>query len=227
MSSSSPSPQSATTANTLLNPTRWLLITVAIAAALVLGLLAAHSWLAARDAVAQLTATITAQKKLIDQATQREAQRDATAAKAVKSITQAKAAVRTPAQAAAQIAKVLSGPLPQGLPQLPQPLKLALPDPAPDDPAPAATATIPAADLQPIYEDIQTCRICQTKLSAATADLTDERAKNAALTAERNAATKAIRGGTFWTQLKNSAKWLIIGAAAGALAAKTIPTHPH
>ena len=234
----------------------------AIVALLVVGALVARSWLAARGAAAQLSATIASQKQLLDQAAAREKQRDATLAQTLTDIQRAKAAVKTPAQAAAQILRVL--------PTLPAPISLTMP-PAPaadgsvavpasaarplaragrnSDPAaqcssataapapssaqtlnhdgvdsnspPPATATIPQVDLPPIYDYIEDCRACQAKLAAAQADLSDERAKEMALTKEREAAMKAQHGGGFWARFKAAAKYLLVGGAVGAIVAAT------
>jgi hypothetical protein len=107
------------------------------------------------------------------------------------------------------------------------PLDLNLPAPDAEDPTPAATATVPESDLQPIYGYIQECRICEAQLTAAQADLSDERTKEAALTAERNATVKAAHGGGFWSHIKSGARWLLIGAAAGAIAAEAAHRKPH
>jgi hypothetical protein len=78
---------------------------------------------------------------------------------------------------------------------------------------PGQSATIPASDLKPLFDYIQDCRACQAQLKAAQADLTDEKATNAALTRERDAAMKANKGGTLWHRLNHNAKWLAAGAA--------------
>jgi hypothetical protein len=84
-------------------------------------------------------------------------------------------------------------------------------------------AILPSADLKPLYGFAIECKICQAKLAAAQADLTDERAKTAVLTQERNEAVKAAKGGSLLRRIARNAKWLAIGAAAGALAAKAHP----
>ena len=173
--------------------------------------LAVHSWLASRDAVVELRATLAAQQQLIQQAEARQRERDETLAKTLATITAAKRAVQTPAQAAAQI--------PQVLPPLPEPIRIELPAPQDGDPTPAAVATVPQLDLKPIYDYLQDCRACQAQLSAAKDDLADERTKLSALTIERDTALRAARGGGFWSRAKRSAKWLVIGGALGAIAA--------
>jgi type II secretory pathway pseudopilin PulG len=82
------------------------------------------------------------------------------------------------------------------------------------------SGVIPAADLKPLYDFALDCKACQAKLAAAQADLTDERAKTAVLTRERDEAVRAAKGGSFLRRVARNAKWLAIGAAAGAIASK-------
>jgi hypothetical protein len=94
----------------------------------------------------------------------------------------------------------------------------------PNNPTPkpgqAADAVLPAADLKPLYDFALDCKACQAKLAASQADLTDEKAKTAALTKERDAAVTAAKGGSALRRIARAAKWFAIGAAAGAIAAK-------
>jgi hypothetical protein len=78
---------------------------------------------------------------------------------------------------------------------------------------------IPPADLKPLYDSIEDCEACAAKLTASQADLADETTKFTAASSERDAALKAAHG-TFWSHAKTAAKWIIIGAAAGAILAK-------
>ena len=81
---------------------------------------------------------------------------------------------------------------------------------------PPAIIRVPQEDLKPLYDAVEDCQACQAKLTAAQGDLSDERTKFAAATAERDAAIHAARG-TFWTRTRTAAKWIIIGAVAGAV----------
>jgi len=177
----------------------------------VLAIVAARSWLAARDAAVHLAATLEAQEQLLEQANQRQRQRDAALSTTLAGIAQAKRRVNTPVQAAAEI--------PQLLPPLPEPVLLEIPPPTPELPEPPAAATVPQADLKPIYDYLQDCRACQASLTVARENMVDEQAKLVALSAERDAALRAARGGGFWSRLRRGTKWFVIGAAAGALAA--------
>jgi hypothetical protein len=82
----------------------------------------------------------------------------------------------------------------------------------------APTAQIPAADLKPLFDFVQDCRSCQAQLAAAKQDSTDNAAKLAAVTKERDAAIITAKGGTFWQRLRRNALWFAIGAGAGAAA---------
>ena len=93
----------------------------------------------------------------------------------------------------------------------------------PSSEAAVAQAVIPAADLKPLYDFSLDCRACQAKLAAAQADLTDERAKTAVLTRERDEAVRAAKGGSLLRRIARNAKWLAIGVAVGAIAAKAHP----
>jgi hypothetical protein len=115
------------------------------------------------------------------------------------------------------------------------------PEPEPNSSAPAATAQnslpdaipestaacyaaagcaaeIPPADLKPLYDYVQDCRACQAELAVAKQNAADDASKLAALTAERNAAITASKGGTFWRRLRRNAMWFAVGAAAGSAA---------
>lgn len=92
-----------------------------------------------------------------------------------------------------------------------------------ESPQPTAKsqAVIPNEDLKPLYDFALDCKACQAKLAAAQGDLTDEKAKEAVLTKERDEAIKAAKGGSLWRRMIRAAKWFAIGAAAGTIAAKT------
>jgi hypothetical protein len=191
-------------------------VLIALSALLAGGVIQVRSWLAAHDAAIHLAATLEAQEQLVAQANQRQRERDNSLAKTISSIAQAKRRVDTPAKAAAAI--------PDVLPPLPAPLHLQLPAPTlqePQPPAlpPPAVATIPQVDLKPLYDYAQDCHACQASLAVADDNLEDEKAKLDAVTAERDAAVRASKGGGFWSRLRHNAKWFALGAATGALAA--------
>jgi len=57
-------------------------------------------------------------------------------------------------------------------------------------------------------------------LATAQANLKDEQTKTQALSRERDAALQAARGGSVLRRVVRAAKWFVIGAAAGAVAAR-------
>lgn len=93
-------------------------------------------------------------------------------------------------------------------------------DKASSPPAPEAQALIPAQDLKPLYDFALDCKACQAKLSASQADLADEKTKTVTLTRERDQALTAAKGGSTWRRIGRAAKWFVLGAAAGAVAAR-------
>jgi hypothetical protein len=103
---------------------------------------------------------------------------------------------------------------------LPSPIILQPAPASPDSAAPRTNAVIPVEALKPIYDLSVDCKACQAKLTTAQGDLTDECKKSAALTQERDNALRIARGGSTWRRIGRAAKWLLIGAAAGAIAAK-------
>jgi hypothetical protein len=186
-----------------------------LAAALIAIALLADAWRSARHDTQQLNTTLASQNTAIQQAEDREKQRDAQLTTALAAIAAQKSAVKTPEQAARAIPSVL--------PKLPLPVSIQIPvltAPAkPGESPPPATITVPQADLKPLYDDLQDCRANAIQNDAAKKELADEQARTAALTRERDSAIAAARGGVFWVRVKRSAKWFAIGVAAGAAAA--------
>jgi hypothetical protein len=183
-------------------------------AALIACALLADAWRSARHDSQQLAATLAAQNTIIQQAGDREKQRDSQLASALAAIQSQKRAVRTPQQAAEQ--------LPTILPDLPLPVSIHSPDLTallPPGETPAATVSIPQPDLVPLYDALQDCRACAVQTDALKKDLSDEKSRFASLQQERDAAIAAARGGTLLVRLKRAAKWFAIGLAAGAAAA--------
>lgn len=181
------------------------------------------SYLGAREDQIRMKATIDAQNTVIASA-QKQAKdiqdaedvRDKASAATVAAIQQAAAKQVTPAEIAAWIPKQLAGP---------QPITFQIPAPTAQNPSPNATASIPAADLPALRDQITSCQTCSVKLATAQSDLSgrDQQAALAqkqidALKTERDAAVTASKGGSFWARLKTKARWFAIGGAAAAAA---------
>jgi len=183
-----------------------------LAIAIVLALAIYFSWRADRRDRAQLASELAATKQLLAAADARQHDRDAQLAQTLATLTAEKRTVVTPAQ----IVRELPAQLP-----LPSPIVLQSTPALPNAPEPKPNAVIPAEDLKPLYDFTIDCKACQAKLATAQSDLSDERAKTAALTRERDDALRIARGGNAWRRITRAAKWFLIGAAAGAVAAKT------
>jgi hypothetical protein len=180
-----------------------------IAAAIALALLA-DAWRSARHDSQQLAATLAAQNTTIQQAADREKQRDTELTTAIVAIQAQKRAVQTPEQASKQLAAVF--------PPLPLPVTIHDPDltaPLAPGEIPLTTISVPQPDLVPLYDELQDSRENNAQSDALQKDLSDEKARSAALLRERDAAVATAHGGTFLTRLKRSAKWFGIGVIAG------------
>ena len=196
-------------------PARGIVILAAIAMLLIfsLALIVVRSRNASRQAANDMAEVLRAQATVLVQANKREQQRDAILRKNLTQLSRAERSAKNPAEIAKR--------LPAAFSPLPQPLSVSLAPRAsgPDAPEAPAIITVPQADLQPMFDHLEECRACQERLATAEQDLNDERAKVSALTIERDAAVKAVRGGGFWSRLRSNAKWFAIGGAMGALAA--------
>jgi hypothetical protein len=175
------------------------------------------AWRADRRDRAQLQTQLAVTQKTIADLTAQQNDRSAQLAKTLAQMATQKQAVRTPEEAIQNLPAVLPLPSPiRSLPPQPPPAgnegKAAL---APSGPAPGL---IPAEDLKPLYDFATDCKECQAKLASTQADLADEKAKSRALQKESDDALRAAKGGSVLRRIGRAAKWLIIGAAAGALA---------
>lgn len=189
---------------------------VLIAAAITLALLA-DAWRSARHDSAQLTATLDSQKTAIEQAAEREKQRDAQLTTALEAIATQKSKIQTPQQAATAIPSVM--------PPLPLPVSIRLPDLSASSKSNEdlpASISVPQADLKPLFDGLQDCRANALENDTTKKDLADQKAQAAALLRERDAAVAAAHGGSFWIRLKREAKWFGIGIAVGAAATKVV-----
>jgi len=194
-----------------MKPTLDIIIFVAALTAVAL---LADAWRSARHDSQQLAATLAAQNAVIQQAGDRENQRDSQLATVLANIQTQKRTVQTPQQAAKQ--------LPFVLPPLPLPVSIHDPDlsaPLPPGDPPTTSISIPQPDLVPLYDDLQDCRASTLQNDALKKDLSDEKSRSASLLHERDAAIAVAHGGTFLVRLKRAAKWFAIGVATGVAVA--------
>jgi len=210
----------------------------------------ALAWRADRRDRAQLTAELAATKQLLTAADARQKDRDAQLAQTLAELAAEKRATVTPAQIVRELPSAIPLPAPitlqpdrgdfigarfsasppasrsrlvgRVIPGLSAPNPAdTLTAPANNSPPAPSGALVPTADLKPLYDFALDCKACQVKLAVAQNDLADERQKTVALTQERDDALRLAKGGTAWRRVARGAKWFIIGAAAGTLAAKS------
>jgi len=188
----------------------WLRL-VALVVVAVLGAAAIQAWRADRRDRSQLESELAATKQLLAAADVRQHDRDTQLAQTLATLAAEKRTIVTPAQIVRELPSQIS---------LPSPITLQTAPALPNSPTPKTNAVIPAEDLKPLYDFTIDCKACQAKLAASQGDLTDERKKTAAHTRERDDALRIARGGSAWRRIGRAAKWFLIGATAGAIAAK-------
>jgi hypothetical protein len=193
-------------------PLRYWIHLAELAFAFLLALVVYFSWRADRRDRDQLAAELAATKQLLSAADARQHDRDAQLAQTLASLAAEKRTIVTPAQIVRELPSQIS---------LPSPIVLQSAPAASNSSSPQTNAVIPAEDLKPLYDFTIDCKACQARLAAAQGDLADERKKGTALTRERDDALRIARGGSAWRRIGRAAKWFLIGAAAGAVAAKT------
>jgi len=178
---------------------------------------------------AKLQATLAGAEQSLQRATASQQDRDRQLNDAVSKLGALKATVVTQQQVLARLPEVLALPKPLVAAANAQPGAASDSNPRgadsargtlPEGPSPSAVG-IPNEDLKPLYDFAVDCKTCKTRLATATADLADEKTKTQALGRERDAALKLARGGSLRQRLGRAAKWFVIGAIAGAIAAKT------
>ncbi len=188
------------------------------------------AWRADRSDRGHLASELAATKQLLAAADARQHDRDARLAETLTALAAQKRTVVTPAQIVRELPREIG---------LPSPIVLqsaaansSVPNQTDKQPSGSATsaheakqsesqAVLPAEDLKPLFDFTIDCKACQARLTAAQTDLTDEKTKTAALTKERDHALQIARGGSPFRRIARAAKWLLIGAAAGAIAAKS------
>ena len=222
---------------------------VAASLALIFCVAVVEAWRADRRDRAQLAAELASTKQLLAAADVRQHDRDAQLAQTLSALATQERSIVTPAQILRALPKTLPLPQPITLQAANASSTGASPgSPATSASTPAsnaaslatangsstasaratsqtnqnppANAVIPTADLKPLYDFTLDCQACQAKLSATQNDLADEKAKTVALTKQRDDAVRIAKGGSAWRRITRAAKWLLLGAAAGAVVAK-------
>jgi hypothetical protein len=166
------------------------------------------SWIGAREEGIRLKATLDAQNSVIAEAAKREDARAAALRDSLAQLEDLKKRTQTPTQVIQAMPTVLP---------LPQPITLNLPaallqgNPNVAGVQPGQSATIPAADLKPLFDFAASCKECQTKVLSLQQDKADDAVKIGGLTKERDEAVIAAKGGTKLERIKKAGKYLVIG----------------
>ena len=196
---------------------------LAAAAILVAAAFVLRAWFATREDRMRLAATIDTQKQIIEAADRREREHADQLRGQLEAIDALKHRIATPQQIVRALPRYLR--LPQPIQLTPQPTTQQgsplpeKPGPRPAKPARPAggpVAQLPVEDLKPLFDFVQDCRACQSELAEAKQQAADDRVKIDALTHERDAALRAVRGGSFWARARRAAKWFIVGVGVGA-----------
>jgi hypothetical protein len=199
----------------------WLKI-AAVLIALAAAVSVYYAWRGTQQEQAQLKAELQATQKALTDADARQQARNAELAQLLTQLNEKKATVQNPAQIVKALPDILPLPTPLTLPA--QTSNAGLPDTPAGSKQPTESPNpklqLPAEDLKPLYDFAVNCQECQAQLAAAQANLKDEQTKTQALSRERDTALQAARGGSVLRRVVRAAKWFVIGAAAGAVAAK-------
>lgn len=201
-----------------------------------------HGWMQNRSNRQTLQTLLDEKQKAIDSATASENKSEAALAKTIADIESLRRRTRTPEQAAKALTNELSRlPVPikvESLSAVParssssavtareaasptlirqsadgarrQDLDRTAPVQVP------AVVYVPAADIKPLFDSVEGCKECEARLVATLSQIEAEKAKSDALEKQRDVAVAAARGGSGWMRFRRAAKWIAIGALAGA-----------
>jgi hypothetical protein len=216
-------------------PTRLYLRLAEIVGAATLATILFATWRANRHDTDQLAADLAIAKQSLAQADARQHDRDTQLLQTLAALAAKKRNIITPSQIVRDLPKQIPLPVPITLQAAnsamkqsketcssgpacgPEGLESTQPPTNAAGKAAPTQAILPIEDLRPLYDFAIDCKACQAKLAA---DLADERAKAALLARERDEAVKVAKGGSVLRRIARNAKWLAIGALAGAVAAK-------
>jgi hypothetical protein len=197
----------------------------------VIALLAIYfAWRAEIRSRAALEAELAAAKQALTVVEERQQARDAKLADTLAAIVAEKRAVRSPAQIVRDLPNQIPLPVPIVIQNIPSPGAIGgsrdVSGLTPDKAGPVSNdvskvqGIIAGPDLKPLYDFALDCKTCQAELKTSQSDLADEKGKSAILIKERDDALRVARGGSIWQRVGRATKWILIGAAAGAVAAR-------
>jgi hypothetical protein len=194
-----------------------------------------RAWVEARRDAEALKRTIATQKSVLDGADADERENAIALQKALSQIDALRRRVRTPVQAAQGLNQILPLPTPidygaagvsaqnnqlgaitttTRAPSSTNDTTKDLPEsPKPKSDKAEHSATLPEADLIPLYNYTQECRACTLELDAARNNVLDGQKKIAALTAERDAAIRTAHNRGVIQHVRDSVLWIAVGIA--------------
>jgi len=189
------------------------------------------AWQELRRQQADLQTKLATTQQQLQAADAREETRKAELQQQLAQLTQQEKKVQSPQQVLKALPALLPLPKPLTIDQEPpaapcsgrsldRPCKSASDTSRVAPEAPEPKVSLPPEDLKPLYDFALQCNACQEQLAAAQANLKDEKTKTQALGRERDDALRAAKGGSVLQRVARAAKWFVLGAAAGALAAK-------
>lgn len=181
---------------------RWIILILAIVLiiALAVGMV---TYLREEVAKAKMEAQISVQQTQIDSLAKSIQNRDSEASKAIQSVRQQAARVKTPQQAAEAIPDI------SGLPVTFRPLPIS-----DNNPSAEGLYTVAGPDVLSLYQKLAVCSEHDLMLAACQGNYGDLQKQADLLKQQRDAAVNTVRGGTFWHRFYTNWKW--IGAIAGA-----------
>jgi hypothetical protein len=182
------------------------------------------AWSAVRKQQDELQAQLKSAQQQLQAADVRETASKKELQQQLAKIAQQRKSVQTPAEAIEQLPTVLPLPKPlvieNSVPSATAAQSTGEATPGAKPEAAAPKVELPAEDLKPLYDYALSCKTCQAQLAATQAELNDEKAKTQTLGRERDDALRVAHGGSVIQRVARAAKWFVIGAAAGAVAAK-------
>lgn len=200
----------------------WIHIAISVGALLLAAALF-FEWRGDRTDRDRLQLELSQAQQALQQVTANQAERDRKLSETLRGLETLRATVKTQDQVIAKLPDVLPLPKPielfNTIAGLSSDLRGQGPGKAGATDAPRPVV-LPPEDLKPLYDFAVDCQECRARLSTAAADLTDEKSKTQILSRERDEALKLARGGSLRRRVFRAAKWFLIGAAAGAIAAK-------
>jgi hypothetical protein len=179
-------------------------IGIAAGAAIVL-ILGVAAYIREREDRARFEQTIADQKNVIEESKKAMAANQVQLAETIAQWEKLRGTNQTPQQAV-KIIREYAGVTPT----------IVMPAATAENPTPAPVLQLPIDQAQPWADSTITCKECEDKVISGEVDRRELVRQMQAVEAERNAAVRTVKGGTFFERFKRNGKWFLLGAAVGA-----------